>query len=68
MNIEKQTLINGRPADNHTTSDLIDLISRTEDEIRSLEKLSTKSDHITKQIADHRESCISLAKILDKRT
>jgi DNA-directed RNA polymerase sigma subunit (sigma70/sigma32) len=67
MNIKKQTLINGRPEQDYTSQEIINMIARTEDEIRTLEKLQTKSEHIDKKIGEHKDSCVTLAKFLDKR-
>jgi hypothetical protein len=68
MEIKTQTLINGLTLDNLSNQELISMIANTENEIRALEKLETKSDHIDNQIKTHKTSCTQLAGFLDDRS
>jgi hypothetical protein len=68
MKIENQVLVNGRELSTLSNQELITMIRQTEDEIRGLEQLTTKSEHITNSIETHKKSCAQLAGFLDLRT
>jgi hypothetical protein len=67
MKIKTQTLINGVVLDSMTDDNLVTCITDVERKIATLEKVDTKSEYITKQIAGYRENAKQLAGFLDAR-